>query len=262
MPNFQGSNNQAYKSPDRQLLSAFDTSAVRKPLSCDVSSPVSITLTTNGAPVNLHLFSTGAIAARLSSHWQPIWVLAIDHPEGIFLVDTGERSHRPRWWLDILYKFDISRTDEVDQQLANFNISTHDIKTILLTHHHFDHTGGLCHFPKTPILHPLFTDSCGPFTNAHYVTAAKDLVIVSTPGHTRDHCSILLRADTHHVLFAGDMAETQDQLLHDNNPTYNMVKAYAQIHPLIFLPTHDPGSGIRLATLEPLPSSKNGIPPH
>ena len=230
--------------------------------------PASIELTTNGKPVKLHLFSTGEIAGRFSSHWQPIWVLAIDHPEGIFLVDTGERTRRPHRWLDLLYKFDISRKDEADRQLANFNISTHEVKTILLTHRHFDHTDGLCHFPQTPVLRAspkTFNDSCGPFTKAHYVSAAKDLVLVATPGHTRDHCSVLLRTDTFHVLFAGDMAETQDQLIKEELPTnlsrtrrqeaiqsYTAIKAYAQNHPLIFLPTHDPASGTRLAALQAL----------
>ncbi|HEV2479978.1 MAG TPA: MBL fold metallo-hydrolase [Puia sp.] len=218
-------------------------------------APVSIKLTTNGRPLTLHLFSTGKIAGRLSSRWQPIWVLAIDHPEGIFLVDAGERTRRAHWWLDVLYKFDLDRSDEADRQLANFNIGTHQVKTILLTHRHFDHTDGLCHFPQTPVFHPspkTLNDSCGAFTKAHYVTAAKDLIVVSTPGHTRDHCSVLLRTDNHHVLFAGDMAETQEQLLQGNHPTYSAVKAYAHSHPLIFLPTHDPASGTRLATLQAL----------
>ena len=229
--------------------------------------PASIELTTNSRPVKLHLFSTGRIAGRLYGQWQPIWVLVIDHPEGIFLVDTGERARRPHWYLDIGYKFDISRNQEVDQQLANLNISTHQVKTILLTHRHFDHIDGLSHFPQTPVLHPTqhdFNTSCGPFTKAIYVTATKDLAVVYTPGHTPDHCSVLLTTDTCYILFGGDMANSQDQLLQGTSRTYAIVKAYAQLHPLVLLLTHDPASNQRLATPEPLPSSKTGNPrqPH
>jgi N-acyl homoserine lactone hydrolase len=238
-----------------------------------VFSPASIELTTNGKPVKLHLFSTGKIAGSLSSRWQPIWVLAIEHPEGIFLVDTGERAHK----FHPFYKFDLERDDEVDRQLARIHIQTSEVKTIILTHRHFDHTDGLHHFPDTPVLHPNpkdLTHTCGPFTHARYLTKTKDLVVVATPGHTRDHCSVLLKTDTHHIFFGGDMAETREQLTTEKPPvslirtrrqqttqSYAAVKAYAQSHPLILLLTHDPASGIRLTTLEPLPSSKTCTPP-
>ena len=213
----------------------------------------SIKVTTHGQPVTLHLFSTGRIAGRLSTQWQPIWVLAIDHPEGIFLVDTGIRTHITPWYHNILYKFDIARDEEIDRQLATVNIQTQQIKTILLTHRHFDHTGGLSHFPQTPIFHPSpndLSDTCSSFTKACYLTTKKDLAVVYTPGHTRDHCSILLKTDTRHILFAGDASET-----------HPAIKAYAQIHPLVVLLTHDPESNARLRSLQPLPSSKTGNPP-
>ena len=235
----------------------------------------SIKLTTNSQPVYLHLFSTGRITRRLSTNWQPIWVLAIDHPEGIFLVDTGIPTHITPWYHSITYKFDITRDQEIDHQLAGANIQTQQIKTILLTHRHFDHTGGLYHFPQTPVFHPSpgdLTDTCGPFTKARYLTTQKDLAVVFTPGHTRDHCSVLLKTDTAHILFAGDTSNNQDQFLQAKFPdsaasrnqakqTQAAIKSYAQTHPLVLLLTHDPESNARLQSLEPLPSSKTGNPP-
>jgi glyoxylase-like metal-dependent hydrolase (beta-lactamase superfamily II) len=218
--------------------------------------PQSIQLTSNGHPVRLHLFSTGRIASRLSNKWEPIWVLVIDHPEGLFLVDTGIRIHITPCYYNILYKFDLDRDQEIDRQLANINIETRQIKTIILTHRHFDHTGGLGYFPQTPIAPTDFDDTCGPFTKAHYLTKAKDLAIVPTPGHTRDHCSVLLKTDTRHILFAGDTTENRKTA-----KTYVTIKAYAQLHPLTILLTHDPGAGQKLKALESLPSSKTGNPP-
>lgn len=202
--------------------------------------------------MTLRLFSTGSIAALLSKKWQPIWVLAIDHPEGIFLVDTGITTRTRHPW----YKFRITRNEEIDRQLAGANLQP---QKIILTHRHFDHTGGLYHFPHIPVIHPApedYNETCGPFTKARYLTADKNLVLVHTPGHTRDHCSVLIKTDTRHILFAGDVATTQNQL---TDPT---IKTYAQQYPLIVLLTHDPESKIRLESLEPLPSSKTGNPQH
>src|SRR5215831_4326207 len=73
--------------------------------------PQSIQLSSNGQPINIHLVSAGMVAVKtkfrekrnsgwistldfvLDRHfteWMPIWVMIIEHPEGIFIIDTGE----------------------------------------------------------------------------------------------------------------------------------------------------------------------------
>ena len=75
--------------------------------------------------------------------------------------------------------------------------------------------------------------------------------------------TILLRADSCHLLFAGDICYTQDQLLRGAcaansanrgllKQTYNCVKDYASRHPLVFISSHDGGAGARLKELEVL----------
>lgn len=172
------------------------------------------------------------IAARWSAKWQPIWILVIDHPEGIFIVDTGITVKTRNPW----FKMRITRDEEVHRQLTSLHIKPEQITSIILTHHHFDHTGGLRHFPNTPIDKP----------------AVDDITLIPTPGHTKDHKAVLVKTDTFHILFAGDLCETQDGFLRSKNSKDAAIKAYAQTYPLIFLPTHDPGSGQRLATLTPL----------
>jgi N-acyl homoserine lactone hydrolase len=247
------------------------------------------------------LFSTmDALLDRRFTEWLPIWILVIEHPEGIFLIDTGECSEaampdyfRPAGWLASRYittqfRFSIRREDVIDRQLAQLGISIPDIRSVILTHLHFDHTDGLKYFPSTPIfvhrlewerpygaLPALFPSwfaprlltlntSCGPFEKAFYLTSSRDLALVHTPGHTHGHCSVLLKADQCHVLFAGDICYTQDQLIHGKfaaraaamaaaRQTYATVKAYARLHPLVFLPSHDAESGTRLRQLNHLP---------
>ncbi|HLX67782.1 MAG TPA: N-acyl homoserine lactonase family protein [Puia sp.] len=286
-------------------------------------APASIHLTSAGRPVALHLFSTGqgkdkcrfmqarflnslslvdSVLDRRFTDWLPIWVMVIQHPEGIFVIDTGERAEvsDPAWfktagslsgWLvGSQFKFSVTRDEEIDRQLTTIGLSPGEITAVILTHLHFDHTDGLYHFPAAqvrvarpewerpfgalPKLYPSWfkptlldlDQSIGPFQKAAWLTSSQDLALVHTPGHTYGHCSILLRADTHHVLFAGDICYTQRQLL-DNRfaanaasyrlgrQTYAAVKTYARGNRLVFLPSHDPDAGNRLRDLQVLPIS-------
>jgi glyoxylase-like metal-dependent hydrolase (beta-lactamase superfamily II) len=283
-------------------------------------APASIHLTAAGRPIGIHLFSTGqgkdkrrfmharfkgalslldSILDHRFTDWLPIWVMVIQHPEGTFVIDTGERAeashpawfktagHLPGWFVGSQFKFSITRDQEIDRQLAALHIPIHRITAIVLTHLHFDHTGGLYHFPNTPALlhrvewqHPFgalpklyppgfqptlldLDESYGPFKKVHYLTKSRDLALVHTPGHTYGHCSILVKTDTHHLLFAADICYNQQQLLDDKfaanaanyrlaRQTYAAVKTYAREKPLIFLPSHDPDSATRLQHLKPL----------
>ncbi len=281
-------------------------------------SPTSITLTTNAHPIHLHLFSTGMVADKLKlrnprwkglpaaidaiidphfTEWLPIWVMAIEHPEGLFLIDTGERAEvnnkgyfrkaglLANWYCTTQYKFAIHRKDEIDRRLET--LPKQKLKAIILTHLHFDHTDGLYHFPNTPIFvnkqeaqHPsgdlptLYPDwfnpslidlktPYGPFQKTHPLTTQKDLLLIHTPGHTPGHCSVLIRTDSTDILFAGDVCYSETDLKEENfaanlasrrqaKKTYAAIKQYANNHPLILIPSHDPDAAQRLKTLQTL----------
>ena len=282
---------------------------------------VSTRLTSGGHPITLHLISTGAMAdktrfrqtrfhnflsvpdAILDTHfteWLPVWTILIEHPEGIFLIDTGERvavtepgyfrssGILASWFDRSQFRFSINRDQEIDHQLKKINVQTEAVTAVILSHLHFDHTDGLYHFPGTPTYvnkyeweHPFgalpnlyppqfhpnlidLTEAIGTFTKAAWLTKNKDLALVQTAGHTRGHSSVILKTDDHHVLFAGDICYSQDQLLtnafsanaasyNTARHTYEAIKTYARHHPLIFLPSHDPNSAVRLKLLQPLP---------
>jgi N-acyl homoserine lactone hydrolase len=277
----------------------------------------SIQVLSNGRPVRLHLLSTGMVAVKsrfretrvggwlstidfvLDRHfteWMPIWVMVIEHPEGIFLIDTGEIAavNDPGYfrssgfftsWFDrSQFKFKVEKEEELDRQLEAIGISVQNIKKVVLTHLHFDHTDGLQFFPHAEIivnkgewekpfgdlpklypswLSPTLIDlnrSYDVFENAQFLTASEDLLLVHTPGHTWGHCSVLLKTDNCYILFAADICYSQDQLLESKFPansashelaknTYAMVRSFAGRNPLVFLPSHDPESGKRLLGL-------------
>ena len=218
----------------------------------------------------LHAFSTGMVAVKqkfktaqggsftskirflldtVFTEFLPIWVWVIEHPEGIFVIDTGENSRVNtkdyfkqegpvmNWINTTQFKFIVSPEEEIDRQLFNLNLSPERITHVLLTHLHLDHIDGLKHFdPEKVIVHDLewdhpsfalrslypknfipkrlaFTSLNKPgLTWGFPVTKAKDLFMVATPGHTRGHSSVLVETQELSYLLAGDATYDEQQL--------------------------------------------------
>ncbi|MEM8898756.1 MAG: N-acyl homoserine lactonase family protein [Bacteroidota bacterium] len=225
--------------------------------------------------------------------WLPIWVWLIEHPEGNILIDTGEqpaaltKKHyacdpATGWVNQKILKFQIEENWEVHRQLAKVGKSPEDIRWVVLTHMHLDHVDGLRHFSKSEIIvsqveavNPSGSIPCllpswfAPrrityeksliphFSHAKALTKAKDVVLLSTPGHTYGHQSVLIRRGEYDICLAGDVSFTQQQLLEDkvaginadktvSRKTYSEFLQYAKERPLVYLPTHDPFSLQRL----------------
>ena len=98
------------------------------------------------------------------------------------------------------------------------------------------------------------------FDKALYLTEAKDLIALHTPGHTNGHMSILLETDDCQILFASDLCYNQNQLIKnrfagvntghvDAEDTYKRIKSLAKNNKLVFLPSHDREAGKRLKAL-------------
>ncbi len=102
----------------------------------------------------------------------PIFAFLIEHPEGKFLVDTGDtwRNSVPGylpWWNPFFTKevvIKVAPLEEIGPRLAAMDIDpARDIAAVILTHFHHDHTGGLDHFPHNRIIAPResYDVSCG-----------------------------------------------------------------------------------------------------
>ncbi len=232
------------------------------------------------------------------TEWLPIHAWVVDHPDGIIVVDTGETARTaepgyfPRW--HPYYRrgvvMDVKPEDEIGPQLAALGIRPKDVRAVVLTHFHTDHAGGLRHFPEsrllvsgddfaaargfagrlqgylpqhwpswfdpTPI--PFASDPVGPFARSFKVTAAGDVLVVPTPGHTPAHVSVIVRAGGVNWFLAGDTSYTE-RLLIERKPdgvsprasvavnTLGMIAELARREPTVYLPTHDPESAGRLA---------------
>jgi glyoxylase-like metal-dependent hydrolase (beta-lactamase superfamily II) len=190
------------------------------------------------------------ILSREWADWSPTYAFAIEHREGVIVVDTGANSglkSLPRWhpFFRFAVRFDVEPEQEIGPQLRALGIGARDVKTVVLTHMHIDHDGGLAHFPASRI----FADAgeiartsgisgaingylpkrwptwfapqtlawlplpYGPFHRIAPVTQAGDVIAVPTPGHTPSHVSVIVRDEEQDIVLAGDASYLERTML-------------------------------------------------
>jgi glyoxylase-like metal-dependent hydrolase (beta-lactamase superfamily II) len=230
------------------------------------------------------------------TEWLPTYAFVIDHPDGIIVVDTGQGTHAlsstrslhpyQRWHV----RFRIRPQEEIGPQLQAMGIGPRDVKHVILTHLHMDHDGGLAHFPHShifvtrgelsaasgwvgrlsgylphrwpawfdPIPLDLGSESFGTFTASRRMTAAGDVIVVATPGHTEDHVSVIVVDEGICYALSGDASYTEAAMLAGEVDgvsgddvsalaTLDAFRRMAAERPTVYLPAHDPESATRLA---------------
>ena len=134
----------------------------------------------------------------------------------------------------------------VRSQLEEIGLAPDDVGTIALSHAHFDHVGNCRLFPKARWVAQKreYDDMFGPdpegfgYDPGLYATMRDnpvDLVegdcdvfgdgavrMIFTPGHTRGHCSLLIRLPrSGPVLLSGDMAHNRENFALRRVPSFN-----------------------------------------
>ncbi len=186
------------------------------------------------------------------SEWLPTYAWAIEHHEGVIVVDSGQGAHllegrgkslHPFFRWEVLFR--IEPEQEIGPQLKALGIDSRDVKRVVLTHLHMDHDAGLAHFPHSEILASpteiatasgvagmirgylpqrwpnwfaptglkLDDGPFGPFSASKRLTKAGDVVAVATPGHTAGHISVLIQDGDATLFLAGDTSYNQDLML-------------------------------------------------
>ncbi len=208
------------------------------------------------------------IWALFSTSWveSPVQMFVIDHRDGLVLFDAGldpaiatdrhyVSSAIGRFFLHRLFRIEVGPDDALPQKLESLGFAASAVKTVVVSHLHFDHVGGIATVPQAELLvseaewsqlsdpHPerdfilrehieqpgarwrpiSFTPTDDPvlahFDGVYDVAGDRSMVLVPTPGHTRGSMSMLVRtAGLAPLLLVGDLTYEVDLLLRDQVP--------------------------------------------
>src|SRR5918996_1677703 len=211
-----------------------------------------------------------AIVDRQWTEPLPIYAFAIEHPEGVIVVDTGEdaraseRSYFARWHPGLRA---FNEWVEPEQEVGPHHFPHNEI---LVTRAELEYASGFRgrlrgyvankHWPAwfSPTLVELEPEPFGPFPQSLRLTEAGDVTLVPLPGHTPGQIGVLIDEGDHTVFLAGDSSYTQELMLRGRadgvgadeeaeRRTHERIRAYAAANPTVYLVAHDPDTGARLA---------------
>lgn len=227
--------------------------------------------TVNGRPVRVHALHTGTVTIKRShargplpertpsalrllailadrrfAAPMPIWSYAVEHPDGVYVIDTGAATdyndrrswraeHRTRAIIQSFIRLDVRDGETMPDRLAAIGLPVGGTRAVVLTHQHVDHTGTVPAFKGIDVwttraedaaagrigaLHWRWRDAAtrirhvdvegGPGELGPTVSLTDDgaLQAVHTPGHTPGSITVRLRTDQTDVWFTGDTAFT------------------------------------------------------
>lgn len=174
----------------------------------------------------------------------PLPTFLIEHEQGLVLIDTGLN---PRAWdapgpgaiyeAHAVFPFECPPGNRVDEQIAKAGFSVDDVTHVIISHAHFDHTGGLYLFPNAKVIiaeaeleyayNPIpfyafffVTDDLDkvPDTAWRKITGDLDLFgdgsiqIFLTPGHTPGQLTTLVKLQNRNFVIVGDAAHTHTNM--------------------------------------------------
>lgn len=185
-----------------------------------------------------------------------------------------------------LVKLRMEHDQALEVQLAKRSLSTDDVRVVVMTHLHYDHASGISEFPRATFVvdidewdharregllhgyqHSQFdhafdwraihfearrVDSFASFGRSVDLFGDGSIRLLSTPGHTHGHMSVLARMRGGELLIASDAMYSRESLSEDLRPwvvedahlyrrSLDEIRRYVEQTPTaIVIPGHDP----------------------
>src|SRR3954447_22186491 len=96
------------------------------------------------------------ISDRRWTDWLPAWSWAIEHPEGLIVVDAGVIAGFSAPWWDVYHRvalqIDVKPEDDLLARLREHGFDPADVRRHVATHLHIDHVGRLGALPSAEVV--------------------------------------------------------------------------------------------------------------
>lgn len=170
----------------------------------------------------------------------PVMSFLIETDEGYILYDTGSNPEAMNgYWpknLQEIYPLYQKPEERLENQLALCGVKPEDVKTVVISHMHLDHAGGLYLFPHADIYVPkedyeyaqvMVHKNPNPATHGGYVKAdceapanyilvdhdielAKGVELICLPGHTPNLLGLVVHLDSQTIILPQDAVYTEE----------------------------------------------------
>lgn len=206
----------------------------------------------------------------------------IEHPKGLVLFDTGCHpkvcDDPVGYWGELWRSIPINypKTHTLDNQVKGLGYKLEDVKYVLLSHLHLDHSGSMYMFPnaKFVIMEKELQYAYWPDPDRRWAFILEDflptrqfkwielsgdfdifddgsLMMLKTPGHTPGEASLYVRLPNRKILLVGDTThlraalETEATMPIDTDPaeavrSLQRIKAIRDLHEATVWISHDP----------------------
>ena len=197
----------------------------------------------------------------------PVSAALVETTDGYLLFDTGLNPDAVDKREEVLgHKApiiaDISPADDIRNRLEEVGVKVSDVRWVLNSHLHWDHTGGNKFFPNAEFILQKeewrFARDPDQFVTEVYLQSQFDLnrqytlldgsteitegvAVINTRGHTPGHQSLVVNLpDRGYVVYAGDALYCPESLeeLRPPGNAWNMREAYRSLTELKFWQTH------------------------
>ena len=206
----------------------------------------------------------------------------IEHPKGLVLFDTGCNpkiiDDAVGYWGEVAGHLPVrwSHAETLDKQIEGVGYKTSDVKYVILSHSHLDHSGGLTYFPNAKFLvgakelqyaywpdpdrrWAFILDDFLPTRGYDWLELGQDfdlfgdgaLRFLYTPGHTPGECTLVVNLPNRQIVLPGDTVHLRAALDQeatmgaDVDPvaavlSLRRIKALRDLHGATVWITHDP----------------------